>query len=71
MKKITQIKLIDFNSNKILTEKDVKKNKFTLINFWASHCLHRVEKNIALLQLTKKKILNLIGVNFKERKDDF
>lgn len=69
-KKITQIELIDFNSNKILTEKDFKKNKFTLINFWASWCAPCRKEHPALLQLTKAKNLNLIGVNFKDRKDD-
>ena len=41
-----------------------------MINFWASWCAPCRKEHPALLQLTKAKNLNLIGVNFKDRKDD-
>ena len=36
--KITNEKLNHFSKNKIITEKNLKENEFTLINFWASWC---------------------------------
>ena len=37
-KKITKINLEYFNENKFYKDKDLKKNHYTLINFWASWC---------------------------------
>ena len=37
-KQLKNIELDNFNENKILRESDLKKNDFTLINFWASWC---------------------------------
>ena len=37
-KQLENIQLDNFNENKILTESDLTKNDFTLINFWASWC---------------------------------
>ena len=34
--KITNIQLDHFSENRIITGEDLKKNDFTLINFWAS-----------------------------------
>ena len=68
--KITNIKLERFNNNRIITEEDLKKNDFTLINFWASWCAPcRVEHPI-LLKLNKEKNLKLLGVNFKDKKNN-
>ena len=68
--KITNIKLELFNNNRIITEEDLKKNDFTLINFWASWCAPcRVEHPI-LLKLNKEKNLKLLGVNFKDKKNN-
>ena len=36
--KITKIQLNHFSENRIITGEDLKKNDFTLINFWASWC---------------------------------
>ena len=68
--KVTSIKLERFNNNRIITEEDLKKNDFTLINFWASWCAPcRVEHPI-LLKLNKEKNLQLLGVNFKDKKNN-
>ena len=37
-KKISNINLEYFDENKFYTEDDLKKNNYTLINFWASWC---------------------------------
>ena len=68
--KITKIKLEHFSDNKIITEEDLRKNNFTLINFWASWCGPcRVEHPI-LLKLNEEKNLELLGVNFKDKKNN-
>ena len=55
------------NVNKSISEKDLKNNKFTLINFFASWCLPCRTKNKYLINLSKKKI-KIIGINFKDKK---
>ncbi len=37
-KKISKIELASFTDNKVYNNEILKKNKFTLINFWASWC---------------------------------
>ena len=69
-KTITDIKLENFTGNKLILKEDIKKNNFTLINFWASWCLPcRIEHPI-LLKLNSEKNLKIIGVNFKDKKDN-
>ena len=66
--KVTKIKLEHFSDNRIITEEDLRKNNFTLINFWASWCGPcRVEHPI-LLKLDEEKNLELLGVNLKDKK---
>ena len=68
--KITKIQLDHFSENRIITGEDLKKNNFTLINFWASWCSPcRVEHPI-LMSLSKSKKLKLVGINFKDKKDN-
>ena len=55
------------NENKSISEKDLKNNKFTLINFFASWCAPCRTEHKYLLDLSNKKI-NIIGVNFKDKK---
>ena len=67
-KKIPNINLEYFNENKFYTKDDLKKNNYTLINFWASWCLPCREEHSLLIQLSKEKNLKLLGVNFKDKK---
>tara|TARA_B100001057_G_scaffold480779_1_gene554011 strand:+ start:3235 stop:3750 length:516 start_codon:yes stop_codon:yes gene_type:complete len=67
-KKIPNINLKYFNENKFYTENDVKKNDFTLINFWASWCAPCRKEHPLLFKLSKEKNLMLLGVNFKDKK---
>ena len=68
-KKISNINLEHFNENKFYKDKDLKKNNYTLINFWASWCGPcRIEHPI-LMRLSNQKNLKLLGVNFKDKKD--
>ena len=66
--KITKIRLEHFSDNRIITAKDLQKNNFTLINFWASWCAPCRKEHAMLLKLKEEKNLKLLGVNFKDKK---
>ena len=67
-KKISNISLEYFDENKFYKEEDLKRNNYTLINFWASWCLPCRQEHTLLTQLSKEKNLKLLGVNFKDKK---
>ena len=69
-KQLENIKLDNFNENKILTESDLKKNDFTLINFWASWCGSCRKEHPTLLRLNRINNLTILGVNFKDKKEN-
>ena len=69
-KKLVELNLESFDGDYNLSTKDFKKNNFTLINFWASWCSPcRVEHPI-LMSLSKSKKLKLVGINFKDKKNN-
>tara|TARA_B100001559_G_C16194305_1_gene481450 strand:+ start:92 stop:616 length:525 start_codon:yes stop_codon:yes gene_type:complete len=68
-KKIVSIELENFYGKKKITEKDLKINNFTLINFWASWCAPCRKEHPFLLKLNKEKNIVMLGVNFKDNKD--
>ena len=67
-KKIGQIELESFNEDKIFTTDDLRKNKYTLINFWSSWCAPCRTEHPILMKLKNSKKIDLIGVNFKDKK---
>ena len=68
--KISNFQLIELNNyDQYISEEDLKKNKYTLINFFASWCAPCRTEHKYLLNLTDKKI-KLIGVNFKDKKNN-
>ena len=67
-KKISNISLEYFNENEFYKEEDLKRNNYTLINFWASWCSPCRQEHPLLIQLSKEKNLKLLGVNFKDKK---
>ena len=66
--KLVKINLKSFDDNKIYTSEDLKKSRYTLINFWASWCAPCRVEHPYLMQLSKEKNLRILGVNFKDKK---
>ena len=66
--KLNEIKLSNFYNDNSYTNSDFKKNNFTLINFWASWCAPCRTEHPFLMQLNEEKNLQLLGINFKDRK---
>ena len=65
--KLEKIKLESFENKKYLTNENLKKNNFTLINFWASWCAPCRDEHSYLMELSKEKNLKILGVNFKDK----
>ena len=68
--KLSKIKLESFESNKYFTNENLKKNNYTLINFWASWCAPCRIEHPLLMQLSKEANLKILGVNFKDKKNN-
>ena len=69
--KITNIQLDHFSENRIITGEDLKKNDFTLINFWSCWCAPCRDEHATLLKLNNdEKNLKILGVNFKDKKNN-
>ena len=68
--KIKEIKLESFENNKYLTNENLKKNNYTLINFWASWCAPCRVEHPFLMQLSKETNLKILGVNFKDKRNN-
>ena len=66
-KKITEFKVINADETGFYTSDDLKKNDFTLINFWASWCAPCKVEHPILMRLSKSKKLKILGVNFKDK----
>jgi len=58
-----------FNSKKLIRSDEIFKNdKFYLMNIWASWCIPCKEEHPFLVDLNKKKNLEIIGLNYKDNK---
>ncbi len=68
--RISNFQLNEINhNNQSISEKDLKNNEFTLINFFASWCAPCRTEHKYLLKLSDKKI-KILGVNFKDKKSN-
>ena len=58
-------------SNKQFKSKDIiENNNFTLINIWSSWCVPCKSEHAILMNLSKKTDLNIIGLNYKDKKNN-
>ena len=57
------------NDNQYISEEELRKNKYTLINFFASWCAPcRAEHEYLLSLSNQNKEIKIIGINFKDKK---
>ena len=70
--KISKFQVVSINDNEIFFKNsDLKKNKFTLINFFASWCSPCRLEHKYLLKLEKEnKNIKILGINFKDKKNN-
>ena len=58
-------------SNKQFNSKDIiENNNFTLINIWSSWCAPCRSEHTILMNLSNKTNLNIIGLNYKDKKNN-
>ena len=67
-KETPKFKIIYFDDSNYFTRDDIKKNNYTLINFWASWCAPCKIEHPILMKLSQNKNLVLLGINFKDKK---
>ena len=61
-------KIISFDDSNYFTRDDIKKNNYTLINFWASWCAPCRVEHPYLMMLSNNKDIKILGINFKDKK---
>ena len=66
-KETPEFKIISFDNSNFYTRDDIKKNNYTIINFWASWCAPCKIEHPILMKLSQKKNLMLLGINFKDK----
>ena len=58
-----------FYSNKIVNSSEIfETNKFYLLNIWSSWCMPCRQEHPLLMDLTKNKNIEVIGINYKDTK---
>ena len=58
-----------FYSNKIVNSSEIfEPNKFYLLNIWSSWCIPCRQEHSLLMDLTKNKNIEVIGINYKDTK---
>ena len=62
-----EFKFISFDETNFIIRDDIKKNDFTLINFWASWCAPCKAEHPILMKLSEAKNLMILGINFKDK----
>ena len=68
--KLNQINLESLKGGNYITNENLEKNNFTLINFWASWCAPCRLEHPILMKLSEKRNLKILGINFKDKKNN-
>ena len=58
------------DQKEILLGELIKNNSFSIINIWASWCLPCRDEHAYLLKLKNANIINIIGINYKDKKSN-
>ena len=58
------------NSDQISSKEIFNNDQFYLMNIWASWCVPCRDEHKFLMSLSKKKNLNIIGLNYKDKKQN-
>ena len=66
-KETPEFKIISFDDSNFYTKDDIKKNNYTLVNFWASWCAPCKIEHPILMKLSQTKNLAILGINFKDK----
>ena len=69
-KKISEVEINLFQSSGTINTKEFIKKEFTIINFWASWCGPCRKEHPNLVRLSRIKNLKIIGINFKDDKEN-
>ena len=70
-KEIPSFKAAIFSKNEIVdSDKFFENDKFYLINIWSSWCVPCKEEHPFLLNLSKEKKLEIIGINYKDKQEN-
>ncbi len=70
-KNISSFELKSLDNEATINEESLKKNKYTLINFWASWCFPcRAEHKYLIKIKNNSKNLKILGINFKDKEKD-
>ena len=67
-KNIPSFKAKIFENGNFVSEKIFQKDKFYLLNIWASWCVPCREEHSFLKKLNKEKKIEIIGLNYKDDK---
>ena len=70
--KISKFQLLKIDSpDQYISDEDLKENKFTLINFFASWCAPCRSEHKYLVKLSREsKEMKIIGINFKDKQNN-
>ena len=66
-KHISEVTLSLLNDKGSFDINELKKNNFSLINFWASWCAPCKKEHKFLMKLSKSEKLKILGINFKDK----
>ena len=69
-KEIPFFKAKSFENNLLNTDEIFTENKFYLMNIWASWCIPCKEEHPFLMNLSKEKHIEIIGLNYKDTNDN-